>query len=88
MEQKGGSPLLSGIILIIGFLVFFFLYVFLSEPLGEVWDASHEASPSSTPDIWGNLSFVWMAIPVVAVVVMVVWYFARIHSEEYEVSFR
>ena len=87
-DQKGGNPLVASVILICGFLIFFIFYSTFSVPLRTIWGAAKEAAAPNTPNIWGNLNMVWLAIPIVAVIALVVWYFAKIHAREYEMEVR
>lgn len=84
MDQRG-NLLHAGITLLGVAIVWFFIYSLLSGPLRTIWGATEDASTNpNTPDVWTQLNAAWMIIGIVVVILISLWFFAKIHSREVE----
>lgn len=85
LDQRGGNPVKAVIVLLASFVVFFLVFVYMTTPLTEIWDATEEASTNpDTPNVWDNLWNTWLLIPMMILLLLGIWFIAYLHSRERE----
>lgn len=84
LDKKGSAiPLYVGIVLIAMTLFFGALYFFVGKSVNVTVDTFENAAPSNTPrGIYDSLHTIWMALPIVGLIAVVIWAFAKTHQED------
>lgn len=86
MKIKGSAvPLYIAVILMVMVLFFGVLYFFVGKPIMFTVDIFENNAPASAPgSVFDNLDIIWAAIPILGMIAVVIWAFAK--SQETEVG--
>lgn len=84
MKEKGSAiPLYVALILISMVLVFALMYFIIGKPVDITVSTFENNAPSNTPiHIFNDLKYVWAAIPIIGVIAVIIWAFAKTHQED------
>ena len=84
LDERGQNPLRILLVMLCFVFVLFVIVAFFTDVLDIIWGACEDAAAPNTPNIWDDLDRAWLMIPIIAVIALVVWGFAALHSREVE----
>jgi O-antigen/teichoic acid export membrane protein len=84
LGSGGQNPVYAAAVLIVSFLALFIAFAVFSRPVEVILGGTEGAKAPNSPDVWSLARWAWLAVPIVAVVCLVLWYFAYLHRAEFE----